>query len=133
MKQPSESCERDAGECTMNRRNQLERPLVCRCGGAITRTKPPSGGTLRVTHDQPVLRLTFSKSEPRDKIQTISGEKTSMSPLAHRRCFSTPTTGSSVVPRHVARDELLAALEAAPGYRPAQKMLLEIMQSEQGK
>ena len=32
-----------------------------------------------------------------------------------------------------ARDELLLALEAAPGYRPAQKMLLELMQSEQGK
>ena len=33
----------------------------------------------------------------------------------------------------VARDELLAALEEAPGFRPAQKLLLEIMQSEQGK
>ena len=32
-----------------------------------------------------------------------------------------------------ARDELLLALEAAPGYRPAQKMLLEMSQSEQGK
>jgi tetratricopeptide (TPR) repeat protein len=32
-----------------------------------------------------------------------------------------------------ARDELLLALEAAPGYRPAQKMLLELTQSEQGK
>jgi len=32
-----------------------------------------------------------------------------------------------------ARDELLLALEAAPGYRPAQKMLLELSQSEQGK
>jgi tetratricopeptide (TPR) repeat protein len=32
-----------------------------------------------------------------------------------------------------ARDELLAALETAPGYRPAQKMLLELSQSEQGK
>jgi hypothetical protein len=35
-------------------------------------------------------------------------------------------------PEH-ARDELLLALEAAPGYRPAQKMLLELSQSEQGK
>ena len=32
-----------------------------------------------------------------------------------------------------ARDELLLALEAAPGYRPAQKMLLELTRSEQGK
>jgi len=32
-----------------------------------------------------------------------------------------------------AREELLLALEAAPGYRPAQKMLLEMSQSEQGK
>jgi tetratricopeptide (TPR) repeat protein len=32
-----------------------------------------------------------------------------------------------------ARDELLLSLEAAPGYRPAQKMLLELSQSEQGK
>jgi cellulose synthase operon protein C len=32
-----------------------------------------------------------------------------------------------------ARDELVLALEAAPGYRPAQKMLLELSQSEQGK
>ncbi len=32
-----------------------------------------------------------------------------------------------------ARDEVLLALEAAPGYRPAQKMLLELSQSEQGK
>ena len=32
-----------------------------------------------------------------------------------------------------ARDELLLALEAAPGFRPAQKMLLELSQSEQGK
>ncbi|HKX00722.1 MAG TPA: tetratricopeptide repeat protein [Bryobacteraceae bacterium] len=32
-----------------------------------------------------------------------------------------------------ARDELLLSLEAAPGYRPAQKMLLELTQAEQGK
>jgi len=32
-----------------------------------------------------------------------------------------------------ARDEVLLALEAAPGYRPAQKMLLELSQQEQGK
>ncbi len=32
-----------------------------------------------------------------------------------------------------ARDEVLLSLEAAPGYRPAQKMLLELSQSEQGK
>jgi tetratricopeptide (TPR) repeat protein len=32
-----------------------------------------------------------------------------------------------------ARSEVLVALEAAPGYRPAQKMLLELSQSEQGK
>jgi tetratricopeptide (TPR) repeat protein len=32
-----------------------------------------------------------------------------------------------------ARDQLLLALETAPGYRPAQKMLLELSQSEQGK
>ncbi|HUJ21766.1 MAG TPA: tetratricopeptide repeat protein [Bryobacteraceae bacterium] len=32
-----------------------------------------------------------------------------------------------------ARDELVLALEVAPGYRPAQKMLLELTQSEQGK
>jgi tetratricopeptide (TPR) repeat protein len=32
-----------------------------------------------------------------------------------------------------ARDELLLSLEAAPGYRPAQKMLLELSQSDQGK
>jgi tetratricopeptide (TPR) repeat protein len=32
-----------------------------------------------------------------------------------------------------ARDELVLSLEAAPGYRPAQKMLLELSQSEQGK
>ena len=32
-----------------------------------------------------------------------------------------------------AHEELLLALEAAPGYRPAQKMLLEMSQSEQGK
>jgi cellulose synthase operon protein C len=32
-----------------------------------------------------------------------------------------------------AREELLVALEAAPGYRPAQKMLLELSQSELGK
>lgn len=32
-----------------------------------------------------------------------------------------------------ARDQLLLALETAPGYRPAQKMLLELSQAEQGK
>ena len=32
-----------------------------------------------------------------------------------------------------ARDQLFLALETAPGYRPAQKMLLELTQSEQGK
>jgi tetratricopeptide (TPR) repeat protein len=32
-----------------------------------------------------------------------------------------------------ARDQLLLSLESAPGYRPAQKMLLELSQSEQGK
>lgn len=32
-----------------------------------------------------------------------------------------------------AREELLLSLEAAPGYRPAQKMLLQLSQSEQGK
>jgi len=32
-----------------------------------------------------------------------------------------------------ARDQLLLSLEAAPGYRPAQRMLLELSQSEQGK
>jgi cellulose synthase operon protein C len=32
-----------------------------------------------------------------------------------------------------ARDQVLLALETAPGYRPAQKMLLELSQSEQGK
>jgi len=32
-----------------------------------------------------------------------------------------------------ARDQLVLALETAPGYRPAQKMLLELSQSEQGK
>jgi tetratricopeptide (TPR) repeat protein len=32
-----------------------------------------------------------------------------------------------------ARDELLSALEAAPGYRAAQKMLLELSQADQGK
>jgi tetratricopeptide (TPR) repeat protein len=32
-----------------------------------------------------------------------------------------------------AREELLLALEAAPGFRPAQKMLLELSQSELGK
>jgi cellulose synthase operon protein C len=32
-----------------------------------------------------------------------------------------------------ARDELLLALEAAPGYRPAQKMLLDLSPSNQGK
>jgi tetratricopeptide (TPR) repeat protein len=32
-----------------------------------------------------------------------------------------------------ARDELLLALEGAPGYRPAQRLLLELSQSEQGK
>ena len=29
--------------------------------------------------------------------------------------------------------QLVLALEAAPGFRPAQKMLLELSQSEQGK
>ncbi len=32
-----------------------------------------------------------------------------------------------------ARDQLVLALETAPGYRPAQRMLLELSQSEQGK
>jgi hypothetical protein len=32
-----------------------------------------------------------------------------------------------------ARDQLLLSLETAPGYRPAQRMLLELSQSEQGK
>ena len=32
-----------------------------------------------------------------------------------------------------ARDQLVLALETAPGYRPAQKMLLELSQAEQGK
>ncbi len=32
-----------------------------------------------------------------------------------------------------ARDELVLALEAAPGYRPAQKMLLDLAPSDQGK
>jgi tetratricopeptide (TPR) repeat protein len=32
-----------------------------------------------------------------------------------------------------ARDQLLLSLETAPGYRPAQKMLLELSQTEQGK
>jgi hypothetical protein len=32
-----------------------------------------------------------------------------------------------------ARDHLLASLEAAPGYRPAQKLLLQLEDSQKGK
>jgi cellulose synthase operon protein C len=32
-----------------------------------------------------------------------------------------------------AKEELLIALEAAPGFRPAQKMLLELSKEENGK
>jgi tetratricopeptide (TPR) repeat protein len=35
--------------------------------------------------------------------------------------------------RDTARDHLLASLEAAPGYRPAQKLLLQLEDSEKGK